>query len=143
MVEIVDTMVSRVGSHLDSHATCNSGKLKMAASRQNFPYGCICVHFLFHSQKFMMKQTSNPNNVYPISQNAKLVLLERLKQEITSKIVDVAKKRKRKRASASIGGGDEKIITSDASTDDGTLDATPPSKSIAQSIVRSRLIVGE
>ena len=93
--------------------------------------------------------------LYPIilSQNAKLALLERMKNEITSKAVDddAAKKRKRKRGSTNTtsdenggGGGDDD--DDDHGAQEGMVPAVPkpPSmKSIATSIVRSRVLVGE
>jgi hypothetical protein len=86
-------------------------------------------------------------SVYSISQNAKLVLLERLKQELTSKVVvvDIAQKRKRKRVTTTCGGDDTlKENTSTANTNDnGASDASPLSDTVAKSIIRSRLIVGE
>ncbi len=90
--------------------------------------------------------------LYSISQNAKLVLLERVKQEITSKVivVDIAKKRKRKRETTTTttttcgGDGTQKEITSTANTNDnGAPDACPLSDTFAKTIIRSRLIVGE
>jgi hypothetical protein len=96
-----------------------------------------------------MKQT-NPN-VYPISQDAKMVLLERLKQEISSKvIVDATKNRKRKRGKttnggSSVGDGDDAQdgVACASAAADGASDSSPSSKSFATTIVRSRLIVGE
>ena len=85
-------------------------------------------------------------NVYSISQNAKLVLLERLKQEITSKviIVDVAKKRKRKRGTTTCGDDKQMEITSTVNTNDNREPGTSTlSDTVAKSIIRSRLIVGE
>ncbi|KAL7444788.1 hypothetical protein ACHAXH_006549, partial [Discostella pseudostelligera] len=95
-----------------------------------------------------MKQT-NPN-VYPISQDAKMVLLERLKQEISSKvIVDATKNRKRKRGKttnggSSVGDGDDAQdgVACASAAADGASDSSPSSKSFATTIVRSRLIVG-
>ena len=100
-----------------------------------------------------MKQ-SKPD-VYTISQNAKLVLLERLRQEITSKLIDDGvKKRKRKRGTAmTTCGGDVDdsnkgargdIMASDvANESDGAVDTNLSSRRFAKTIVRSRLIVGK
>lgn len=100
-----------------------------------------------------MKQ-SNPN-VYLISQDAKLDLFERLKQEIASKVIDdVAKNRKRKRGKTTNGGsgvgvgdgGDDDAqegMASASAAADGVSDSSPSSESVAKCIVRSRLIVGE
>ncbi len=98
-----------------------------------------------------MKQ-SNPN-VYLISQDAKLDLFERLKQEIASKVIDdVAKNRKRKRGTTTNGGsgdgdgGDDDAqegMASASAAADGVSDSSPSSESVAKCIVRSRLIVGE
>ncbi len=93
-------------------------------------------------------------DVYTISQNAKLVLLERLRQEITSKVIeDGVKQRKRKRGVAvttcGVGVDDSKGARGDsmssdvANESDGAADANLSSRRFAKSIVRSRLIVGK
>ena len=115
-------------------------------------YEMMDVHAAAGTYK-AMKQ-SKPD-VYTISQNAKLVLLERLRQEIISKVIDDGvKKRKRKRLTAmttcsggvddsNIGAHGDSMASDDANESDGAADANLSSKRFVKSIVRSRLIVGK
>ena len=135
--------------HLSHHEEITTPHLAAADHDDDVP--CEVMLRLEHTKA--MKQ-SKPD-VYTISQNAKLVLLERLRHEITSKMIgDGVKKRKRKRGTAmtTCGGGvddSNKCARGDgmasdvANKSDGAVDTNLSTRRFAKTIVRSRLIVGK